>query len=709
MKTYFLYILFFVVFIREIPAGTFLEYPYKFEYLRTEGRYSVHEVEFFKNNEKAYITFEVGETKSTIRIQGSDWSLYEAINFPFGTKFSRTNETFIYDFNGDSREELLYFLTAANKLEIYILEFETGVVKNNLLVSIPIGKEFYTGRIWYALSDDKTNLFISYSSDFPEQSSSRGIISYNLSLRRVNWFYPTAYHVNSMIFHEGKLYFSTNGVYNGLIYKNGSFYLKSKKTKGEYLKGVSADNFISVGFNRIIDAGFSTDSISVLGILNQDGVLENEIELGGPFTWSNIRGLNSEILLFIGKRTEKYNSFEFLKLVNTSVNISFEEAMPEFPVIHSFIVNPLGNFITLDDKKVIEFDNNLNIKNQVQHNELLYLIEKNISVNGRLHFYSVNRYLYNNEFEVIAEMPEGVELKYLSAPDEFALEKKGQLIFYKLIKVPLYNRITSSGYLLILLAVTLISIIFLLNILQYRSKVAKQKKNIDNLTAELIESEKLALLGTISSSIAHELNSPIGAIINSVQRLKHLEKESDIYIRSISLIENAAARCKTIVEKFLENSSKNDKPEIIALNTAVDDWSVLYGYQLEIHGIKVHKNIDESFVVKIPSSELNQILTNLLLNAKDALMNKEQPEKTIIIEAYYSDNYAFINFEDNGPGFAEQILLKGIVPFNSTKEKGKGTGLGLWISKKIVEKWGGNLYFNNNVNGALVTIKLPKP
>ena len=100
-------------------------------------------------------------------------------------------------------------------------------------------------------------------------------------------------------------------------------------------------------------------------------------------------------------------------------------------------------------------------------------------------------------------------------------------------------------------------------------------------------------------------------------------------------------------------------------------------------------------------------MINLISNARDAFENKTIEKKTILLKAYLKDNHCFIEVSDNAGGIAVDILNRIFEPYFTTKEQGKGTGIGLYMSKKIVkENLNGDLQVHNLVNGAKFTVTL---
>jgi len=262
------------------------------------------------------------------------------------------------------------------------------------------------------------------------------------------------------------------------------------------------------------------------------------------------------------------------------------------------------------------------------------------------------------------------------------------------------------------LSIVLVTMLLWIITLRVSSKkIRLQKKEIEETHAELkettsrlIRSEKLAVYGTIASGIAHEINSPLGAIINSAQRIKN-NPSADLE-KNITLIEKAGKRSKAIIEKLLVTTRSN-KDEKTNLVDVLNDWRELSQKQFDNLGISIISTISCDNLLSISSTELNQIITNLLFNARDSITDNNSKIKEISISSQKEENYCYILIQDTGPGFSAAKLENPFEAFVTTKEKGKGTGLGLWVVKNILDNINGSIEIRNYENGAEIEIIIP--
>lgn len=155
---------------------------------------------------------------------------------------------------------------------------------------------------------------------------------------------------------------------------------------------------------------------------------------------------------------------------------------------------------------------------------------------------------------------------------------------------------------------------------------------------------------------------------------------------------------------FLPNKNK----ERTTLNVAIDNTLKIIGKSLENNKITIVQNLEDIEPFEMYLRELTQVLINILKNAKDALSQTQVEKKQIVISTYKESNNAIIQIDDNGGGIEESNLEKIFEPYFSTKGEYNGTGLGLYISKTILEKhFKGTLKVINITNGASFKIILP--
>lgn len=233
--------------------------------------------------------------------------------------------------------------------------------------------------------------------------------------------------------------------------------------------------------------------------------------------------------------------------------------------------------------------------------------------------------------------------------------------------------------------------------------LSKQKE----MEKTLNEQTKLASLGVLASSVAHEVNNPLGVILGYITFLESkIDKNEKIFDYLLEM-KRECQRCKKIVENFL-NFAKIPKPNFqkVNINELLDEIINFVSNHPELKGIEIQKSFDESLsMILVDPDQIRQVAINLILNSANAI--KPGKEGKIIVKTEKGmEGFVNIIFEDNGEGIPEENLKKIFDPFFSTKEK--GTGLGLAIVRQIIKQHLGNISIESKVKeGTTVYISLP--
>jgi two-component system NtrC family sensor kinase len=239
-------------------------------------------------------------------------------------------------------------------------------------------------------------------------------------------------------------------------------------------------------------------------------------------------------------------------------------------------------------------------------------------------------------------------------------------------------------------------------------KVKERTEELTKMHAQLVQSEKLASLGKLSASIAHEINNPLGGIlIYSHLLLEDTAKDSP-YHENLKKIAQETTRCKDIVKGLLEFARPRE-PEKTLLNiNEILDKSLSIVEKQELFQNICLKKMFASRLPKIvaDSTQLQQVFMNIILNAAEA-MNGDGV-LTLGTSLREEDSRIEITFGDTGPGIKEEDRKRLFEPFFSTKEGGKGTGLGLAISYSIIQKHHGTIEVKTELGkGSIFIVKLP--
>ncbi|MDZ7312480.1 MAG: cache domain-containing protein [candidate division KSB1 bacterium] len=239
-------------------------------------------------------------------------------------------------------------------------------------------------------------------------------------------------------------------------------------------------------------------------------------------------------------------------------------------------------------------------------------------------------------------------------------------------------------------------------------KVEERTNELIKMQAHLIQSEKLASLGKLSASVAHEINNPLGAILVYSNLLLEETDVNSPYYANLKKIVKETTRCKDIVKGLLEFARPKEPQKYpVDINDVVEKSLSITEHQALFQNIQL-KKIYASSLPKIvaDSNLLQQVFMNIILNAAEAMNGNGV--LTISTSLNEEGKYVEIKFSDTGPGIKEEDKSRLFEPFFSTKEVGKGTGLGLAISYSIIQKHEGTIEVQSEVGkGATFTVKLP--
>lgn len=243
-------------------------------------------------------------------------------------------------------------------------------------------------------------------------------------------------------------------------------------------------------------------------------------------------------------------------------------------------------------------------------------------------------------------------------------------------------------------------------------KVEERTSELKAAQARLVQTEKLASLGKLSASIAHEINNPLAGILTFAKLLvKTLdagpvdERARGVAVKNLKLIERETERCTAIVRNLLEFARERPlERKTVDLRAPLEEALSLAQHKLELSGVKVEKDLDGPVLVKGDYGQLRQAFVNVVINAADVMPHGGTLGVTSRLDA--RARRAEVVIADTGPGIPPEILGKIFDPFFTTKEK--GTGLGLSVVYGIVDKHGGTLHAESDAGkGTRMVFRLP--
>jgi len=224
----------------------------------------------------------------------------------------------------------------------------------------------------------------------------------------------------------------------------------------------------------------------------------------------------------------------------------------------------------------------------------------------------------------------------------------------------------------------------------------------------LVLSGRLAAVGTLAAGIAHEINNPIGGMLNAVRRLQERPDLTDRDRRYLALIQEGLERVGKIARRVLDFSPRRGQGVRFAAAAAIDGARALVEHRLVREDVRLTVAIEPDLPqLHGDLHEVQQVLLNVLLNSLDVLAGRPG-ERRIDVAARRSGGQVEIFVEDNGPGMARADLGHVFDPFFTAKGKPDATGLGMFISYSIVANHGGTLEVDSDLGkGFRVRILLP--
>lgn len=241
---------------------------------------------------------------------------------------------------------------------------------------------------------------------------------------------------------------------------------------------------------------------------------------------------------------------------------------------------------------------------------------------------------------------------------------------------------------------------------------AEREHNL--LTHQVREVEKLALIGRLSASVAHEVNNPLQIITDQAGLMDDLLDDEDSAAlrnheelrQTVKKIRNQVRRTATITRRLLGFSHPLDNQVVPTdINQAVEETVVLLEHEASRQHITVERRYQAQLpAIPVDASQFQQVVLNILHNALDAIGRGGR----ILVTSRLEGDHVVVDFADSGPGLTPEVIEHIYDPFFTTKPKGKGTGLGLFVSRDIMARCGGRLTAANHPEGgAVFTVYLP--
>jgi signal transduction histidine kinase len=238
-------------------------------------------------------------------------------------------------------------------------------------------------------------------------------------------------------------------------------------------------------------------------------------------------------------------------------------------------------------------------------------------------------------------------------------------------------------------------------------ELMERERSLKSAQLALLQSEKMAAVGTLSAGLAHEVKNPLSAVLGYAQLSKRKLEQPEVIKQHLDTIENETRRCNEIISNLMQ-FSRQEKGEFtdVTVNGVVEKSVGIVDHQLGLNNVHVNMELapDIPEIIGNPN-QLQQVLMNLAINAQQAMA----PDGgTVDIVTYCDDEKVYISVSDTGPGINEEVAKKIFEPFYTTKAAGEGTGLGLSVTYGIIQDHKGDIRVERaDSGGARFVIELP--
>ncbi|NWF66879.1 MAG: PAS domain S-box protein, partial [Campylobacterales bacterium] len=244
-------------------------------------------------------------------------------------------------------------------------------------------------------------------------------------------------------------------------------------------------------------------------------------------------------------------------------------------------------------------------------------------------------------------------------------------------------------------------------------KINEEVKKNREKDEMMFKQARYAQMGEMISMIAHQWRQPLNAIssaaINSKFQLELGMYDKNLLIESSEFIEFQCQKMSETINDFMNFFKLSKEKEIFKIDDVVKNIINIAGAQLKNRSISFITEGDMNIEISAYKNELEHILLNLINNSKDAFDDIDIDEKIVKLSVYEHKEFIEISVADNAGGIKEDIIDRIFDPYFTTKEQGKGTGIGLYMTKNMIERnFKGTITATNIENGALFTIKFNK-
>ena len=228
---------------------------------------------------------------------------------------------------------------------------------------------------------------------------------------------------------------------------------------------------------------------------------------------------------------------------------------------------------------------------------------------------------------------------------------------------------------------------------ELNERLRKALEQVKTSQAQVVQSSKMAAIGQLAAGVAHELNTPLGAVSIAIElSIETLTENPERAAKRLKKAMESVEQMQGIIAKllFYSRDSRGVRSQV-DLHKVMDDSFQLVAHTLKLTGVQVEVAEGPPVLIEANSNELQQVFSNLLINAKDACSSVGAQQKRIEMWLERKPQNALIHIKDYGCGMDDETRQRIFEPFYTTKAIGEGTGLGLSTSLELVQQHGGTL------------------
>ncbi len=245
-------------------------------------------------------------------------------------------------------------------------------------------------------------------------------------------------------------------------------------------------------------------------------------------------------------------------------------------------------------------------------------------------------------------------------------------------------------------------------------ELREHEMQMELIRQQRFHKEKMAAVGSLASVVAHEINNPLSAIVGAAQSMSRLGDSNTAgnseYIHQAEVILAQAKRVMNITRQISEFSMpQSAEPELLDLNALIRSTVKFISFDRRFSYIEMVLNLDPNLpAIYAVGDHITQVVMNLLINSADAAEGRIDPKPRITISTCSRDNKVEIKVTDNGTGMDVTTIERVFEEYFTTKPLGKGSGIGMSVSKSMVESGGGTISIDSELGiGTTVTVLLP--